>query len=124
MFYIIPARKNSKGVPFKNRALFKKTADLVIGRDVIVTTDDDYIERMAEEYRFAVIKRPFSLANDSANIRDVMKHTVDFCGIDKDDTVMMLYLTYPYRKKEDISQAIEQFNFCLLYTSPSPRDRS
>lgn len=111
MHYVIPARKGSKGVPYKNRALFKRTADMVVGGNVIVTTDDEYISKMADEYGFIVIERPPDLANDTAHTRGVMEHVVEYCGFDGNETLIMLYLTYPYRKREDISRAIEVFNF-------------
>ena len=41
--YLIPARKGSKGLPGKNRLLFDETANLLKGKDVIVSTDDEVI---------------------------------------------------------------------------------
>jgi len=42
IWYVIPAREGSKGLPSKNRLLFNFTAETVksVNQDVIVTTDD------------------------------------------------------------------------------------
>ena len=46
MKIVIPARRNSKGLPFKNRQLFRHTVDKIPNKflkDIIVTTDDEVI---------------------------------------------------------------------------------
>ena len=46
MKFIIPARKDSKGLPGKNRILLQHTIEQIpkeLEGDVIVTTDDEHI---------------------------------------------------------------------------------
>ena len=46
MKIVIPARKGSKGVPFKNRKLLNHTLKIIpefLKKDIIITTDDEEI---------------------------------------------------------------------------------
>jgi N-acylneuraminate cytidylyltransferase len=112
MRIIIPARLGSKGLPLKNRKLFKKTAATIpVERrhQVWVTTDDPEIKQFAQEYGFNVIDRPASLAQDSTSIRDVLVHALSELEPDSNELIMMLYLTYPERTWDDVQSAIDYF---------------
>jgi CMP-N,N'-diacetyllegionaminic acid synthase len=113
MKIIIPARLGSKGLPFKNRTLFKYTADSIPvdrAKDTIVTTDDPEIVKLATEYGFTVIERPSHLGEDTTSTRDVIFHAIKELHISDSDFVIMLYLTYPERTWEEVMDA---FNFFL-----------
>jgi CMP-N,N'-diacetyllegionaminic acid synthase len=99
--FIIPARKGSKRFPFKNRILFKYTADLVKDYTdrVIVSTDDEFIIDLAKKYKFTVHKRKKRLSSDTSTTKDFMLDVEDKV---KKDNLCLLYLTYPYRTMEDI----------------------
>jgi len=102
MRIIIPAREGSKGLPFKNRKLFKYTAESIpyhLIQDVWVTTDDLEIKQEAQRQGF----------NDTANIRDVMVHTVDQIHPKLKEPIVMLYLTYPKRTWETVHLALKEF---------------
>lgn len=104
---IIPARRNSKGLPFKNRHLLQHTLGLVpVGTRLAVTTDDEEIERRCIEQGVCVLRRDPILADDRASIRPVMQDAVDRLGIPQDELVVMLYLTYPERTWSDVLDAI------------------
>lgn len=112
MNIIIPARMGSKGLPFKNRQLFRATADTIPveqKKKVWVTTDDPEIIRLTAEYGFNLIVRPSDLASDDANIRDVMVHAVEVIELPAAADVVMLYLTYPQRAWNEIMNAFEYF---------------
>lgn len=111
IFFIIPARSGSKGIPGKNRALFDYTAKLVsgYGKNVIVSSDDDIIKMMADNYGFDFVDRCSEFANDTANIRDVLIEVIEKKKLFPDDIIVMLYLTYPHRTKKDIQKAIDIF---------------
>ena len=50
IYYVIPARKGSKGLPFKNRKLFDITAKTIpddAKPHTIVSTDDEHISELA-----------------------------------------------------------------------------
>jgi CMP-N-acetylneuraminic acid synthetase len=108
MKIIIPAREGSKGLPGKNRVLFKYTADIIpknLYKDVIVSSDDPEILSKARDYGFNITHRPYHLACDEANIRDVLYHTIKEYNIHESEEIIMLYLTYPERTWEDVIQA-------------------
>lgn len=108
IYYVIPARAGSKGLPKKNQMLFKHTFGKIPSNywsNVIVTTDDEEIKKMAEGVK--VVHRPEELANDTANIRDVLIHASD--GMRDEDIIVMLYLTYPERTFEEVKCALKFF---------------
>ena len=115
MKIIIPARLGSKGLPFKNRILFEKTASIIPqakAQEVWVTTDDPEIEFQAKARGFNVINRPVELAQDESSVREVMLHAIRTIGLANRDLVLMLYLTYPERTWADVETAT---NFFLQY---------
>ena len=105
---IIPARQGSKGLPFKNRKLFKYTADSIppsMDAHVIVSTDDPHIRSMAVCRGFKVHARDLELCSDTADINLVLRSIVVDFNIPKEDTIIMLYLTYPTRTWEQVIEA-------------------
>jgi len=110
IYYIIPARKGSKGFPGKNIKLFHHTYGIIpksLLNNVIVTSDDDEILKMSHGCK--KIKRSEWLSNDTASTKLVMCDVVDNFGLKDDDIIIMLYLTYPQRKWSDINKAFELF---------------
>jgi len=108
---LIPARRNSKGIPFKNRKLFKYTADTIpheYKESVYIFTDDDMIREQGEGYGFTSVSRNPDSASDESTTKDMME---DFCSNFPSDNnpVVMLYLTYPQRTWGDIDMAINTF---------------
>jgi CMP-N-acetylneuraminic acid synthetase len=109
IYYLIPARSGSKGWPDKNRKLFSVTADLLIdhGFDVIVSTDDHEIMRMAKNRGFSVIMRPDELATETADMLGVIKHVAEKANLLGNDFIVLLYLTSPGRTMKDIADAFQ-----------------
>lgn len=108
MKIIIPARQGSKGLPGKNRILFKHTADIIpknLYSEVYVTSDDPEILTLASEYGFKLVARPYHLATDTSNIRDVLYHVISEYNIHGSEEIIMLYLTYPERTWDDVLEA-------------------
>ena len=65
-----------------------------------------------------IVRRPQSLASDTANIKDVMENVIQSAKLDSDDTIVMLYPTYPERKLKDIHDALfflRKNNLLMLY---------
>jgi len=125
--YLIPARKGSKGLPGKNRLLFDETAKLLKGKDVIVSTDDEILIEKSKEYNFNVHVRSEKNASDLATTKDFVLEIIKDLKFDKDDIIVMLYLTYPGRTLKDIENAINFFEsnnanslLCREKTSDSP----
>jgi len=110
IYIIIPAKRESEGFPFKNRKLFKYTADLLANyKNVIVTTDDENIITKAKDYNFLCIKRNSELALPETSMKDVLLDVVEKLKLKQEDILVTLYLTYPYRKSKDIKKAICTF---------------
>lgn len=106
---VIPARKGSKGLPFKNRKLFKFTAKIIpseYSKTTIVTSDDEEILKESEPFNFIAHKRSSLLAQDETSVREVLKDVIENYDIPPEDTVIMLYLTYPERTWGDVLSAI------------------
>lgn len=112
MKIIIPARRGSKGLPFKNRQLFQYTADIIpkeFYEMTWVTTDDEEIIKFASEYRFNIIHRPAELAEDETSTRDAIFHAIEKMGAHLDEPIILLYLTYPERTWSHAEEALSLF---------------
>ncbi len=111
MRIIIPARAGSKGLPFKNRKLFKHTANIIpdiMKHKTYVVTDDEEIKLMAIEAGFKALHRPDGLSQDETSTKAVMKYTLEKLDV-KNETIIMLYLTYPERTWQDVNNAVALF---------------
>jgi CMP-N-acetylneuraminic acid synthetase len=109
---IIPARLGSKGLPFKNRKLFKYTAESIpeeLKSSTWVTSNDLEIINYAKEYNFNRVLRPSSLANDETSTKEVILHALDIIKPDPEDTIILLYLTYPQRTWQRVESAFSFF---------------
>jgi len=111
MKILIPARRNSKGMPFKNRKLFKYTADSIPKKYrslVHVFTDDQVIQMQALAQNFKSVSRSSASAADTATTKDMMEEFCSKIQLD-DEPVLMLYLTYPQREWRDVERAVNLF---------------
>ena len=111
VWIVIPARQGSVGFPNKNRLLFEYTALQVpefMKERTIVTTDDEILKKSSKELGFNVVDRPEDLATSIANTRDVIAHVKENSPIKEDDTIIMLYLTFPERTLLDVERV---YNF-------------
>lgn len=120
---IIPARGGSKGIPHKNikplngKPLIRYTIDeareIVDDEDICVSTDDQEIIRCVENYGLKVpFVRPEELATDTAGTYEVLLHALNF--YEKQgrhyDTVLLLQNTSPFRKADQIKEALKLYN--------------
>ena len=104
-YYIIPARKGSRGFPNKNRNLFNDTFSKIpvkLHSNVIITTDDDYIVDLVKDTTVKVIKRSSELSGDKVSIKPVLQDVVKKLDLDDKDIIVLLYLTYPKRSWKQI----------------------
>jgi len=102
---IIPARKGSKGLPYKNRKLVPIILESIVNKfnDVIITTDDNHIIEYAKKINKKNIKirnRPHELSKDNTSMKDTISDVVKFYDIKND--LIILYPTYPERTIADI----------------------
>jgi YrbI family 3-deoxy-D-manno-octulosonate 8-phosphate phosphatase len=117
---IIPARGGSRGIPRKNlvpvagKPLLAYTieharATTAIDR-VVVSTDDEQIGEVAEQYGAEVIWRPDEISGDRAPSEAALLHALDELAVRegyRPDLVVMLQATSPLRRPYDIQRAIE-----------------
>ena len=106
-YFVIPARRNSKGLPFKNRKLFEFTAATIPENEkpnTIVSTDDEEINRMALDLGLIVHARNANIPQDTTCTADLLKEVAKYWTMKGDDEIVMLYLTYPERTYGDIER--------------------
>ena len=109
-WYVIPARRGSKGLKFKNRRLLPITVDQIPNEEkgkIIVTTDDEYLIDYCESREITTRSRPSHLSNDSASMKDVIKDVITHFDIFPEDKIVILYPTFPQRTHEDIKETIK-----------------
>jgi CMP-N-acetylneuraminic acid synthetase len=103
------ARKDSKGFPGKNRKLLNYTLQTIPEKllsSVIITSNDDWILENTPK-KCIKIKRSEKLSNDTASTKSVMSDVVKKCGLNKEDIICMLYLTYPTRQFDEVINALQ-----------------
>ena len=113
---IIPARGGSKRLPRKN-ILNLKGKPLVAWSieaglnskyidNIVVTSDDDEILKIAKKYKVIIVRRPCELASDRAATIDAVKHVIS--NVNKTyDYIILLQPTSPLRTSTHIDEAIE-----------------
>ena len=120
---VIPARGGSKGIPHKNikplngKPLIYYSIDVArqftADEDICVTTDDDEIIKVVENYGLKVpFKRPDYLATDTCGSNEVIQHAWKFYedkGIHY-DAVLLLQPTSPFRKIEFLKEAVALYD--------------
>lgn len=93
---IIPARKNSKGLRFKNRKLFYKTLNFVKKiswiKKIIVTSDDKKIISFAKKENIHYFLRSKKLSLDNTPIKSVMIDVIKKKNFSKKDILWLFYL--------------------------------
>lgn len=114
---VIPARKGSQGLKNKNllkidnKTLIERTINFAIESKlfsrIILTTDYKNINNNKIEYR----ERPKELSKENTTMVEVIKDVIDNCNISKEDNIILLQPTSPFRNKKDLKKVIEQLRF-------------
>ena len=120
--FIIPARGGSKGLPGKNvkvlagKPLICHAIDnaraLSTDDNICISTDDDTIIGIAENYGLPVeFKRPSDLAADNSGMYEVLLHALNHYERrgKRYDVTVLLQPTSPFRKVNQIAEAISIF---------------
>ena len=120
---IFPARGGSKGIPGKNikllggKPLIYYAIDvaraIVDDTHICVSTDDDQIIRVVEQYGLSVpFIRPTELATDTAGSYGVLLHALSFYESKGEhfDAVVLLQVTSPFRTVNHVREALNLYN--------------
>ncbi len=106
---VIPARKGSKGVPFKNRLLIEQTLRTIPSKykdNVYIYSDDEFIIDKYKNYKH--VPRPPKYSGDKTSTKDTMLSFFNSLGVTKGNCIM-LYVVYPTRKWGDVVKSYEYF---------------
>lgn len=116
---IIPARGGSKGLPRKNiidllgKPLIGWTIDASLKSKYItktlVSSDDDEILDIAQQYKADILKRPAELALDTTSSEAVVEHVMQELNNQNSvfDYLILLQPTSPLRSFRDIDNAFD-----------------
>ncbi len=125
---IIPARGGSKRLPRKNIAdiagkpLLGHVIDLVkstnIFDEIIVSTEDQEIKAIAEEYDITIHERPVELAKDNVSVNQVCESILtEYKDVTNEDVFCIIYSTAILLSKETLEGALteltEDTNFVM-----------
>jgi CMP-N-acetylneuraminic acid synthetase len=122
ILFVVPARGGDREVPYLN---IKRLGGLPLiahtlveaGKSryphtLVVSTDDDQVAQVAREYGADVpFRRPQELATDSAELKAIVRHAVDFVEEREKtrfDVVVTLQATSPFRTGRQIDEAIDR----------------
>jgi CMP-N-acetylneuraminic acid synthetase len=113
---IILARAGSKGLPGKNsspvadRPCVEWTIEAAKRSEcvsqIVVTSDDVQVNRIANQHGCTVIQRPPELASDHATVDDAARHAYEAIGMPS-VPVVVLYANVPVRPDSLIDDAVE-----------------
>ena len=114
----IPARGGSKGMSGKNikefagKPLVVHSIEYALNSsqidEVVVSTDDDKIAKIARKAGARIVKRPPELSTDFATTESAIHHFVNKFN-NKPDIIILLQPTSPYRPKGSLENAITHF---------------
>lgn len=124
---VVPARGGSKSIYKKNIALVNGKELIVFTLDaakgskyideIVVSTDDEDIARVASREGIRVLPRPAELAQDTSKTIDVLIHVIETLADEGYDYLVLLQPTQPLKLPEHIDSAIEELidnNFSSL----------
>lgn len=111
MITVIPARKDSKGLPFKNRKLLNFTLQKIPEmylQNTYVSTDDEEIKKQAQKV-CKIHHRTDENSQDTSSTLSLMKEIATDLILTNEEIVVMLYLTYPERTFVEVQQIYDFF---------------
>lgn len=100
-------------MPFLGKPLIEYSIDFAkdnheLLSEIVVSTDDTNIKRIALKHNVKVVDRPLELSGDLVTTADVLSHAIH--KLDNDyDNVVLLQVTSPLRQKTLLKAAFEKF---------------
>ena len=114
----IPARGGSRGMPRKNikefagKPLVVHSIEYALNcsqiDEVVVSTNDDKIAKIARKTGARIVKRPSELSTNKATTESAIHHFFNKFN-KKPDIIVLLQPTSPYRPKGSLEKAITHF---------------
>jgi len=114
----IPARGGSKGIPGKNikefagKPLIVHSIEYALNcsqiDEVVVSTDDNNIAKIAKRTGARIVNRPPDLSTDQATTESAIHHFLNKFS-KKTDIIVLLQPTSPYRPKGSLEKALTHF---------------
>lgn len=112
MIILIPARRDSKGLPQKNRKLLEYTLSSIPESYLsctYISTNDEFIANVASKY-CAIHARSESSSEDTAPLITLLNEFVNDLEFGDEEVIITLYLTYPEREFSEVLDAYKFFN--------------
>ena len=107
----IPARKNSKGIIFKNRILFKNSLKFIKKLDfideILVSSDDEFIINIAKQNNLSFHKRKKKYAMDNTSIKETILNMIKEMNIEQNYNIWLFYLPIVNRDIDDFKRAFK-----------------
>lgn len=111
MLIVIPARRNSKGLSFKNRKLLDYTLNKIpedVLQNTYISTDDEEIIRKTEKV-CNIHYRSKQNSQDTSSTLSLMREFKKDLELEEEKNVVMLYLTYPERTFSEVMKIYDFF---------------
>jgi len=109
MKILVPAREGSQGVVYKNRKLLRYTLDSIpekFMKSVYVSTNDSSIRNICEKRGVNVHNRCEENAKNTSSTKSLVEEFIADLDLQRDEDILMLYLTYPERNWEEIQDIL------------------
>ena len=106
---IIPARKNSKGFPMKNRLYFNKTAKFVKSlkwfEKIILTSDDKWFKARCKKNKFEFYQRNKNLSGPKVPIKKVLQDIIKKNTFSSKTILWLIYIPLIPKSKHNYTYA-------------------
>ncbi len=105
-YAVIPARRDSIGIPFKNRKFFEKKIKFIKSinffKDIIVTTNDKFLIDKCKKKKLSYLLRSEKLSKSNVSIKSVFVDLIRKFKFSKNDYLWLFYIPLIYNSKSDI----------------------
>jgi len=108
---LIPARRDSKGFPFKNRTFFEYTSNFLdqnsIWEKIIVSSNDEEILKIANSKNYKQHRRSEDLSTDVVGIKPVFESVINDLKLNDSDILWLFYLPIIYKDIMDFKKGVK-----------------
>ncbi len=105
-YAVIPARRDSVGIPFKNRKFFERKIDflkkITFFNDIIVSSNDNLILNKCKKKNITFVKRSEKLSRANISIKSVFIDIIKKFKFSRNDYLWLFYIPLIYNSKLEI----------------------